>query len=408
MPTPVPLIDMERQYLALEPELVAAIVKVCASGRFILGPDCQGFEQDLATYCQANHAIGCASGSDALLLALMALDIGAGHEVVVPSYTFFATASAVARLGAKPVFVDIDPSTYNLDPACVARAVTKATRAIIPVHLFGQCADMAAIDQVAKAHNLPVIEDACQAIGAEYRGRRAGALADMACFSFYPTKNLGGFGDGGMLTTRRADLADRLRLLRVHGMQPRYYHQLLGINSRLDTIQAAVLRVKFEHLERWTERRRQIAARYGELCAEFGLDEVLTLPCELADRRHVWNQYVVRVPEGRRDALRQHLSERKIGTEIYYPVPLHEQKCFEYLECRLGSLPKTEAAARETIALPIFPELMPHEQETVVREIGAFFGLVRKAAGSAMLAGPKFLKETRHADATTKPSRGQR
>ncbi|HEX3871459.1 MAG TPA: DegT/DnrJ/EryC1/StrS family aminotransferase [Pirellulales bacterium] len=391
--TPVPLIDMQRQYRELEPDLLAALTSVCASGRFVLGPECGELEQSLAKYCRAPHAIACASGSDALLLALMAIGIGAGDEVIVPSYTFFATASAVTRLGATPVFADIEPSTYNIDPESVKQHITPATRAIIPVHRYGQAADMSALQKIAKPVGLTLIEDACQAIGAEYRGQRAGTLGDIACFSFYPTKNLGGFGDGGLLTTKRDDLAERLKLLRVHGMQPRYHHHIVGINSRLDTLQAAVLKVKLPHLDRWTELRIGHARHYGELFAACGLDTVLTLPTALADRRHVWNQYIVRVPEGKRDALRQHLVDRKIGTEIYYPIPLHRQKCFENLGYAAGSLPHTEAAARETLALPIFPELLPSEQEAVVAAIAGFFGKTTSFAVDGALRGPKFLQK---------------
>ena len=387
---PVPLIDMQRQYNELEPEILAALARVCKSGRFIFGPDCAELEKSIATYCGVEHAVACASGSDALLLALMAINVGPGDEVIVPSYTFFATASAVARLGARPVFVDIDPATYNLDPAAVASAVTSATKAIIPVHLYGQCADMLPLQHLAATLGLTIIEDAAQAIGAEYRGARAGTLGEMACFSFYPTKNLGGFGDGGLVTTPRLDLAQRLRLLRAHGMEPRYYHQVLGINSRLDSLQAAVLNVKLPHLERWTALRQGHAARYGELFASYGLDQVLGLPTALADRRHVWNQYIVRVPNGQRDALRQHLSDHRIGSEIYYPVPLHRQACFADLGYAEGSLPVTEAAARSTIALPIFPELTATEQDIVVAEIASFIGATRSTGST--LRGPKFLQ----------------
>lgn len=389
-PLPVPLIDVQRQYQPLEAEISAAIGRVCASGRFVLGPECQQFEQAVAAYCHAPHAITCASGSDALILALMACNVGRGDEVIVPSYTFFATAAAVARLGATPVFVDIEPHGFNIDPARVISAITPRTRAIIPVHLFGQCADMARISAVAQKHSLVVIEDAAQAIGAEYRGCRAGTMGDMACFSFYPTKNLGGFGDGGLLTTRDPQRAATLRLLRVHGMEPRYYHQILGVNSRLDTLQAAVLNVKLPHLDRWTSLRQAHAARYGELLARHGLDRVLGLPATLPRRRHVWNQYVVRVPDGRRDALREHLSRQKIGSEIYYPVPLHLQACFAYLGYQSGQLPETERASHETIALPIFPELTAVEQETVVREIAVFFGT--QTTARAPLAPPKFMR----------------
>ena len=375
LPACVPLIDVQRQYSHLEPDIVAAIQRVCASGKYVLGPENTELEQSLSKYCRAKHAIACASGSDALLLALMAVDVGAGDEVILPSFTFFATASAVARLGARPVFVDIEPGTFNLDAAKVHRHVTEKTKAILPVHLYGQCAEMTPIVDLAANHDITVIEDAAQAIGAEYAGQRAGTIGDIGCFSFYPTKNLGAFGDGGLLTTNRDHLADKLRLLRVHGMQPRYPHQLLGINSRLDSIQAAVLNVKLPHLDRWTAERQARAARYHELFANCGLDRVLRLPPTAPQRRHVWNQYVVRVPDGRRDALRQHLAERKIGTEIYYPIPLHLQPCFAYLGYRQGDLPETERAAAETLALPIFPELTPAEQELVVRQIAAFLGV---------------------------------
>jgi dTDP-4-amino-4,6-dideoxygalactose transaminase len=300
------------------------------------------------------------------------------------------------------VFVDIDPATFNLDPALVEAAITPVTRAIMPVHLFGQCVAMEPIRQVAARHKLAVIEDAAQAIGAEDAGQRAGMLGDVACFSFYPTKNLGGFGDGGLLTTPRDDIAARLRLLRVHGMQPRYYHRVIGINSRLDSIQAAVLNVKLPHLDRWTAMRQLHARRYHELFAEYGLDKVLGLPHERGQVRHVWNQYVVRVPDGRRDALREHLAKQKVGSEIYYPVPLHEQECFAFLDCRLGSLPETERAARQTVALPIFPELEHQEQVYVVRQIASFFAAAPSATqaataqtpGAHSLPGPKFLKRS--------------
>lgn len=389
LPRSVPLIDMQRQYEELAPELTAALARVCESGRFVFGPDCQQLEQSLASYCQARHGVACASGSDALLLALMAFDIGPGDEVLLPSFTFFATASAVVRLGARPVFVDLEPRRYGIDPDLLEAAVTPATKAIIPVHLYGQCADMRPILDLAARRNLKVIEDAAQAVGAEYQGRRAGSLGDIGCFSFYPTKNLGGFGDGGMLTTQDDKLAQKLRLLRAHGMEPRYYHQVIGINSRLDSLQAAVLNVKFPRLDHWTGLRQGHAARYGELFRASGLDRVLGLP-QAVESRHVWNQYVVRVPEGRRDALRQHLSGRQIGTEIYYPVPLHLQQCFSYLGYGPGSLPKTEQAALETLALPIFPELTAAEQDLVARELAVFFDL--PATGGHGLSGPKFLK----------------
>lgn len=371
-PVGVPLLDVNRQYQAIRHEIETALSRVCESGRFVLGPDCEVLERDLAGYCQSPHAVACASGSDALLLALMALDVAQGDEVILPSYTFFATASAVWRLGAMPVFVDIDPATYNVDPNLIAERITPRTKALLPVHLFGRCAEMDAILTIARKHGLPVIEDAAQAVGAEYKGRRAGSLGDIGCFSFYPTKNLGGFGDGGLLTAHDAPIAERLRLLRGHGMRPRYYHEEVGINSRLDTLQAAVLNVKLRHLETWTEKRSINARRYAELFAARGLDRVLTLPSEDERGRHVWNQYIVRVPDGKRDALRTFLADRKIGTEIYYPVPLHQQACFRGLGYATGSLPHSERAAAETLALPIFPELTADEQRTVVSAIDAF------------------------------------
>jgi dTDP-4-amino-4,6-dideoxygalactose transaminase len=379
-PSGVPLLDVQRQYRTIQREIAQAIQRVCDSGRFVLGPDCEQLEQSVASYCQVPHAVACASGSDALLLALMAYNIGPGDEVLMPSYTFFATASAAWRLGAKPVFVDIEPTTYNLNPRVLESLITPATKAIIPVHLYGQCADLRAIGSIARRHQIPVIEDAAQAIGAEFEGRRAGSFGQIGCLSFYPTKNLGCFGDGGLLTTTDPQLADRLRLLRAHGMQPRYYHQVVGINSRLDTLQAAVLNVKLRYLEGWTAGRQANARRYGELFAGCGLDRVLGLPAVGVNGRHVWNQYVIRVPEGRRDPLRAHLAQQKIGTEVYYPVPLHLQACFQSLGYGPGSLPESERAARETLALPIFPELTAAEQQTVVHTIASFFHSPQRGA----------------------------
>ncbi len=385
----VPLFDTQRQHAELRDELLAALTRVCDSGRYILGPDCADLEKSLAAYCRVPHALGCASGSDALLLALMACDVGPGDEVIMPSYTFFATAGAAWRLGARPVFVDIDPLTYNIAPALIEAAVTPRSKAIIPVHLYGQCAEMAPIMAVAKKHGLTVIEDACQAIGAEYHGQRAGAIGDIGCFSFYPTKNLGGAGDGGLLTCKSNDFADKMRILRVHGERQRYHHQLVGFNSRLDSLQAASLNVKLPHLDRWTTRRAANAARYHELFERAGLHEQIQLPTEAPHGRHVWNQYVIRVPGGRRDALREHLSARKIGTQIYYPVPLHLQECFTSLGIGPGSLPETERAAKETLALPIFPELTAEEQHAVVTAIASFYH--HEATSRPAPPRPKFL-----------------
>jgi dTDP-4-amino-4,6-dideoxygalactose transaminase len=384
----VPLLDMKRQYEPLREKILAAVSKVCDSGRYILGPECEELERGVAQFTGARHAIACASGSDAILLALMALGIGPGDEVICPSYTFFATASAVTRLGAEPIFVDIEPATFNIDPKKIDPLVSEKTKAIMPVHLFGQCASMDEIGRVAAKHGLPIIEDACQSIGAAYAGRGAGTLGDIGCFSFYPTKNLGGMGDGGMLTTDRDDLAAKLKLLRAHGMEPRYFHQVVGINSRLDTVQAAVLCVKLPHLDTWARQRQTNAERYITLFNECGLNKIITLPQTVRAARHVWNQFTIRVPDGQRDALRKHLTVNKIGTEIYYPVPLHEQQCFRSLGYQIGSLPETELAARETLALPIFPELTAAEQKIVVDRIAEFFGI--KTGGNAM-ARPKFL-----------------
>jgi dTDP-4-amino-4,6-dideoxygalactose transaminase len=311
---------------------------------------------------------------------MMALDLGPDDEVIVPSFTFFATASAVWRLGAHVVFVDIDPVTYNLDPQRVKEAITPATKAIIPVHLFGQCADMDALLEIAAEHDIKVVEDAAQAIGAEYRGRPAGSMGDAGCFSFYPTKNLGGFGDGGMLTTNDELLSHKLRLLAGHGMQPRYYHSVVGINSRLDTIQAAVLNIKLAQLGHWTAKRQENAARYDQLFAEHGLGKHLTLPQSPPHQYHVWNQYTIRVPGGQRDELRNHLTHANCGSEIYYPVPLHLQECFQPLGYERGSLPETEKAAEEVMSLPIFPELTAEEQQLVVERISDFLQSERAAA----------------------------
>ena len=332
--------------------------------------------------------MACASGSDALLLALMALEISAGDEVILPSFTFFATASAVTRLGARPIFADIDPQTFNIDPRHVASLITPATKAIIPVHLFGQAVDTVALAKIARPQGIALVEDAAQAIGAENQGRRVGSIGAIGCFSFYPTKNLGGAGDGGMLTAQSDDLADRLRLLRGHGMRPRYYHSSIGINSRLDSFQAAVLNVKFPLLDHWTFLRQTNADRYTELFQEAGLHRTLVLPVANPGMRHVWNQYVVRVPDGLRTPLREALTEAHIGTEIYYPLGLHQQECFRYLGYQPDDLPETRRAAEEVLALPIFPELQAEEQRFVVARIAAFFA--QRSAGHT-IQPPKFL-----------------
>jgi dTDP-4-amino-4,6-dideoxygalactose transaminase len=391
----VPLLALDRQHAPLREQIRTAIDRVVDSGRFVLGPDVTELEAELARALGVPHVISCASGSDALLLALMALGVDAGDEVIVPSYTFFATASAVTRLGAVPIFADIDPRTYLIDPADVERKISRRCKAIVPVHLFGRTADMDALLPIARRAGVPVVEDAAQSILSTWHGSCSGAIGDVGCFSFYPTKNLGGIGDGGFLTTTRDDVAKTLKLLRVHGMEPRYYHQLIGINSRLDSIQAAVLRVKLPHLDAWSSARQVNAARYGELFAAAGLTGHVTVPGEESRGRHVWNQYVVRVATGRRDELRTHLSGHGVGTEIYYPVPLHMQKCFEHLGWRTGDLPHTEQAAAETLALPIFPELTEAEQRTVVARIAEFFDTAQAPAtkpAAEAIRGPHFLR----------------
>lgn len=388
--TSVPLVAVDRQYLAQRDAFLAAWDRLARQGRFVMGAECEQFERDLAHYCGSKHAVGCASGSDALLLALMAFGIGPGDEVICPSYTFFATASAVTRVGAKPVFIDIEPRGYNLDVAQLPGLITERTKAIIPVHLYGQCADMDGVLAIARSRGLAIIEDAAQAIGATWHEQPAGSLGDIGCLSFYPTKNLGAFGDAGALLTQRDELDAALRMMRLHGEKSRYHHQVVGINSRLDAMQAAVLNIKLPQLDSWAELRRQRAARYDEQLAACGLDQILTLPCELPDRRHVWNQYIVRVPDGKRDALREHLSSRQIATQIYYPVPLHLQRCFAFLGYGAGDLPESERAAAETMALPIFPELTADEQDYVVREIAGFFGV--SPMRDHALRGPKFLE----------------
>ena len=366
----VPLVGIARETQQLQEQLIEALSGVVRSGRFVLGPTVEELERQIAQVAGVRCAVGCASGSDALLLALMALGIGPGDEVIVPSYTFFATASAPWRLGARVVFADIEPTGFTLDVDDVARRISPQTKAIVPVHLFGQCADMDRLRQLAHQHGLHLIEDAAQAIGATLEGRAAGSLGTVGCFSFYPTKNLGGLGDGGMLTTDDPQLAQRLRLLRLHGMNPRYHHAVVGINSRLDALQAAALLVKLPQLRQWTALRVQNAARYHQLFRQHGLTGWLTLPSALPGRGHVWNQYVIRVPAPHRDPLRQYLARRGVSTEVYYPIPLHQQPCFAALGRE--PLPHTEQAARETIALPIFPQLQPQEQRYVVECIARY------------------------------------
>ncbi|MCZ7647325.1 MAG: DegT/DnrJ/EryC1/StrS family aminotransferase [Planctomycetota bacterium] len=382
----VPLLDLKAQYAQLKPELDAALARVVESQYFILGEEVDALERELGEYLGVPHAIGCASGSDAILLALMALDLGRGDEVLCPTYTFFATAGYVVRAGAKPVFADIDPVTYNLDPVSAREAAGRAAKlkALLPVHLYGQCADLAALEALAASRGVPLIEDAAQAIGSrDAKGRSAGAVGALGCFSFFPTKNLGGFGDGGLVTTADAGLAEKLRVLRVHGSKPKYYHHVVGVNSRLDALQAAVLRVKLKYLEAWHAARARNAAAYDRRFKAAGARSSaeplegggfpLRFPhAPAAPARHIYNQYVIRVPAERRDALRASLTERRIGTEIYYPVPLHLQQCFAGLGYKEGRFPQAERAARETLALPIYPELSAAQIEQVATAIVEF------------------------------------
>jgi len=372
-PAPVPLIDLVEQYHTLRPEIQEAVHRVFERQTFVLGEEVENFEAEIAQYIDARHAIGCASGTDALLLSLMALGIGPGDEVITTPYSFFATASCIVRAGARPVFVDIDPVSYNLCPEAVEAAITSRTRAILPVHLYGQTADMDPIWRIAVRHHLPVVEDAAQAIGAGYNGRQAGVLGTMGCFSFFPTKNLGGAGDGGMITTDDRDLANRLKRLRVHGDFGGYNHLEVGLNSRLDALQAAVLSVKLRHLNDWSKGRRENASRYQKLFSEHGLTERLELPSELFARHHVYNQYVVRVKDGLRDEVLAGLRKQGIGCAIYYPRPLHLQECFSNLQYRAGQLPEAEKAAQETIALPIYAELGEERQIRVVEGLQQVF-----------------------------------
>jgi dTDP-4-amino-4,6-dideoxygalactose transaminase len=384
----VPLLDLKAQYVSLKEDLDAALLRVATSQACILGPEVDTLERLLADYCEVPYAIGVSSGTDALLMALMALDICPGDEVIVPTYSFFATAGVVARLHATPVFVDSDPVTLNIDPTQLAAAITPRTKAIIPVHLYGQSADMDAIMDIANTHSIPVIEDAAQAIGTQYKnGRKAGSMGLMGCFSFYPTKNLGAFGDAGLITTNDQELAVKLKQLRNHGMEPKYYHRFVGGNFRIDAIQAAVLNVKFPHLDSWSARRRDNAALYSRLFIEHGLatetgktdfstTETVLLPKAVyedsgATNHHIYNQYIIRVP--RRDELRAELTAQGIGTEIYYPVPFHRQECFAALNANDADYPVANFAAAHSLALPIYPELQEAQLRYVVETIAAFY-----------------------------------
>jgi dTDP-4-amino-4,6-dideoxygalactose transaminase len=368
----VPLCDLGEQFRELEGDLLEAVGRVLRSGQVILGPEVANLEQELAQYCGAGHGVGCGSGTDALLLALHALDIGPGDEVILPPFTFFATVGAICRTGAKPVFADIDPVTCNIDPLQVENKITSNTRAIMVVHLYGQCADMEPLWHIAERHGLPIIEDAAQAIGAEYQSKRAGTLGAIACFSFYPSKNLGAYGDAGMAVTNDPDWASRMACLRVHGMEPKYHHKYIGWNARLDAIHAAMLRVKLPHLDSWIEGRQEAARRYDAMIEENHLNQFLQRPTVQPHCRHVFNQYVVRVKGGERDALVKHLQSERVGCDIYYPIPLHLQPCLGHLGHRPGDFPVSEAASRTVLALPMFPEIRVDQQARVMQSCTNF------------------------------------
>jgi dTDP-4-amino-4,6-dideoxygalactose transaminase len=370
--TPLQFLDLVQQFEQIRAEVMRAVAQVFETQRFVLGPEVEQLETEIANYLGCRFAIACASGTDALILALLTVGIGPGDEVITTPFTFVATASAIARLGARPVFVDIDPDTYNLDPPKLAAALSSKTRAIIPVHLFGLAADMQPIMDIATKHGIPVIEDAAQAIGASYHGKNLGSIGAMGCFSFFPSKNLGGAGDGGLVTTQEPDHADRLRLLRVHGSPRRYEYQVLGMNSRLDALQAAILRVKLKYLNEWTEQRRRNAERYRDFLSHLHGSGHVVLPREPYRTRHVYNQFTIRCKK--RDALRAHLRQKGIPTEIYYPHPLHLQHAFRYLGYKEGSIPQAESMAREVVSLPVYPELSEGQQRLIAGAVASFYG----------------------------------
>lgn len=361
---PVPILDLRAQYSEIADEIREAIEPLLASQSFILGPEVEAFEAELARYCQSKHALGVSSGTDALLLAMMALGIGPGDEVITTPYTFFATAGSIVRVGAVPVFVDIDPVTFNIDPEAIESRITRRTKAILPVHLYGQCAEMAPILELADRHGLSVIEDAAQSIGAEYGGRRAGSMGTVGCLSFFPSKNLGAFGDAGAVTTNDSALYEKMKSLRVHGQTDTYRHRYVGANFRIDALQAAVLRVKLRHLDRWTLGRQKNAAFYVQAFQDRGLAGVVLVCPRVVSDRHVFNQFVVRVID--RDALMEHMESSGASVRIYYPQPLHLQECFQSLGYMKGDFPESELASECCLALPIYPELTVHQQQKVV------------------------------------------
>jgi dTDP-4-amino-4,6-dideoxygalactose transaminase len=359
----VPFLDLKRQYASIKEELDQAVFSVLSHTKFILGPEVQAFEEKVAKYCGTKFAVGVASGTDALLLSLRACGVGPGDEVITTGFSFFATAGVISRLGGIPVYVDIDPDIYNVAPDEIEEKITSKTKAIMPVHLFGQCADMDPIMEVAKKHKLKVVEDAAQAIGSEYKGKKAGNLSDFGCFSFFPSKNLGAAGDGGMVVTNDPEMADLVRILRVHGSKPKYYHSMVGYNSRLDALQAAILSVKLKYLDGWTKKRREHAAVYN--AAFKGLD--IITPKEEDFNYHIYNQYTIALKN--RDRLREVLKENQIGHDVYYPVPLHLQECYRSLGYKEGDLPVTEEKAGEVVSIPVYPELTEEEQSFVIETI---------------------------------------
>ncbi|MCJ7773782.1 MAG: DegT/DnrJ/EryC1/StrS family aminotransferase [Desulfobacterales bacterium] len=374
----VPLLDLKGQYETIKDEALEVTKEIFESQHFILGPKVEALEKEIAAYCFSKHARGVSSGTDALIISLMAADIGQGASVITTPYTFFGTAGSIARVGALPIFADIDPETYNISPESIEKVISdmaeserKKLKAIMPVHLYGQCADMDSILDIADTHNLIVIEDAAQAIGAEYRKKRAGSMGDFGCFSFYPSKNLGAFGDGGIVTTNSDDLNDKMRILRDHGQNPKYFHQIIGGNFRLDALQAAIVSIKLKYLDTWSQARQENARRYRILFNEAGLEDMVQVPIE-RENLHIYNQYVIRL-KNKRDDLRAFLLNSEIGTDIYYPLPLHLQQCFKYLDYKNGDFPVAEIASKHTLAIPVYPELSPDQQVYVVEKIKKFY-----------------------------------
>ena len=366
----VPLLDLKSQFSDMKDEILAAVEEICDSQYFILGPKVEKFEDEVADYCGCKFAVGVSSGSDALIISLMVAGIGCGDEVITTPFTFFATGGAVARVGAKPVFVDIEPDTFNINPDLIEGKITPQTKAVIPVHLYGQCAEMGKIMHIAKKHNLVVIEDGAQAIGSEYEGKKAGSIGDYGCFSFFPSKNLGAFGDGGVVTTNDEDKYEMLKIFRNHGASPKYYHKYIGGNFRLDALQAVILSIKLKELDSWSAARQRNAADYRSIFAASKIADKVTLPVKAGhSTRHIYNQFCILVPDGTRDGLKQHLLDNDIGVDVYYPVPLHLQECFAGLGYQEGDFPISEDVCKKIIALPIYPETTHEQREYVVAKI---------------------------------------